>query len=306
MLVENVAELIGNTPTLRTKNFEKANDIKAKIFAKLEYLNPGGSVKDRVGLSMIKTAIQAGNLKKGGTIIEATSGNTGIALAFIASSMGYKCILVMPDSMSVERQKTLKAYGAELVLTPGALGMKGSIDKAHELHKEIENSFMPLQFENPSNPQAHRMTTAVEILSDVPNIDMFVCCVGTGGTLTGTAEAIKNVKPNVEVVAVEPFESAVISGEPAGPHGIQGIGAGFIPTVLNTDIIDTVFKVKTEDAKKVMKEFALNEGVLVGISSGAALYAAMELGKLPENKDKNIAVILPDTGLRYLSSDIFE
>ena len=255
---------------------------------------------------MIKTAEQAGLISKGGTIIEATSGNTGIALCYLSAVLGYKCIIVMPDTMSVERQISMKAYGAELVLTPGKEGMKGAIKKAEDLVKNTKNSFSPLQFENPSNPQAHRMTTAFELLSDVPNIDIFICGVGTGGTLTGVGEELKKHNPNVKIVAVEPDTSAVLSGGNPGPHGIQGIGAGMIPKVLNTDIIDEVITVGTDEAKKYAREFTKTEGLMVGISSGAALAAATSLGVLDENSDKNIAVILPDTGMRYLSTDTFE
>lgn len=305
MLVQDVSQLIGNTPTLKANRFEKANGIEANVYLKLEYFNPGGSVKDRIGLSMIKTAEQAGIIGNGGTIIEATSGNTGIALAYLSSILGYKCIIVMPDTMSVERQKTMKAYGAELVLTPGKDGMKGALKKASELVMTTENAFSPLQFENPSNPQAHRITTAFELLSDVPNIDIFIAGVGTGGTITGVGEELKKHNPNLKVIAVEPSTSPVLSGGEPGPHGIQGIGAGMIPKVLNMDVIDEVITVTTEESKAQAKEFAKTEGLMVGISSGAALAAAIKVGKRPENKLKNIAVILPDTGLRYLSTDTF-
>lgn len=306
MLVQEVSQLIGNTPTLKAKHFEKKNDLKCNIYTKLECFNPSGSIKDRIALSMIKTAEQAGVISKGGTIIEATSGNTGIALAYLSSVMGYECILVMPDSMSVERQKTLKAYGAKVVLTDGKDGMKGAMKKAQQLSLEIDNSFTPLQFENPSNPQAHRMTTSYELLSDVPNIDIFICGVGTGGTLTGVGEELKKLNSNIKVIAVEPSESPVMSGGNPGSHGIQGIGAGIVPRVLNTQIIDEIVKVDTKAAKEQAKDFATTEGLLVGISSGAALAAAIEVGRRPENELKNIAVILPDTGLRYLSTDVYD
>lgn len=306
MLVQEVSQLIGNTPTLKAKHFEKKNNLKCNIYTKLECFNPSGSIKDRIALSMIKTAEQAGVISKGGTIIEATSGNTGIALAYLSSVMGYECILVMPDSMSVERQKTLKAYGAKVVLTDGKDGMKGAMKKAQQLSLEIDNSFTPLQFENPSNPQAHRMTTSYELLSDVPNIDIFICGVGTGGTLTGVGEELKKLNSNIKVIAVEPSESPVMSGGNPGSHGIQGIGAGIVPRVLNTEIIDEIVTVDTKAAKEQAKDFATTEGLLVGISSGAALAAAIEVGRRPENELKNIAVILPDTGLRYLSTDVYE
>jgi len=306
MIVQDISQLIGNTPTLKANRFEKAKGIEANLYLKLECFNPGCSIKDRIGLSMIKTAEQAGLISKGGTIIEATSGNTGIALAYLSTILGYKCIIVMPDTMSVERQKSMKAYGAELVLTPGKEGMKGAIKKAEELLASTENSFAPLQFENPSNPQAHRMTTAFELLSDVPNIDIFIAGVGTGGTLTGVGEELKKHNPNVQVVAVEPDTSPVLSGGEPGPHGIQGIGAGMIPKVLNTDVIDEVVTVSTEDAKAQARDFAKIEGLMVGISAGAALAAAQVVGSRPENKHKNIAVILPDTGLRYLSTDMYD
>lgn len=306
MLVQEVSQIIGNTPTLKAKRFEKKNNLKCNIYTKLECFNPSGSIKDRIALSMIKTAEQAGVISKGGTIIEATSGNTGIALAYLSSVMGYECILVMPDSMSVERQKTLKAYGAKVVLTDGKDGMKGAMKRAQQLSLEIDNSFTPLQFENPSNPQAHRMTTSYELLSDVPNIDIFICGVGTGGTLTGVGEELKKLNSNIKVIAVEPAESPVMSGGNPGSHGIQGIGAGIVPRVLNTEVIDEIVTVDTRAAKEQAKDFAVTEGLLVGISSGAVLAAAIEVGSRPENELKNIAVILPDTGLRYLSTDVYE
>lgn len=306
MLVQDISQLIGNTPTLKASRFEKANGIEANIYLKLECFNPGCSIKDRIGLSMIKTAEQAGLISKGGTIIEATSGNTGIALAYLASILGYKCVIVMPDTMSKERQMAMKAHGAQLVLTPGKEGMKGAIRKAEELLQTTENSFAPRQFDNPSNPQAHRMTTAFELLSDVPNIDIFIAGVGTGGTITGVGEELKKHNPNISIVAVEPDTSPVLSGGEAGPHGIQGIGAGMIPNVLNRSVIDEVITVSTDKAKEQARNFAKTEGLLVGISSGAALEAALKIGSREENKLKNIAVILPDTGLRYFSTDTFE
>lgn len=306
MLVQDISQLIGNTPTLKASRFEKANGIEANIYLKLECFNPGCSIKDRIGLSMIKTAEQAGLISKGGTIIEATSGNTGIALAYLASILGYKCVIVMPDTMSKERQMAMKAHGAQLVLTPGKEGMKGAIRKAEELLQTTENSFAPRQFDNPSNPQAHRITTAFELLSDVPNIDIFIAGVGTGGTITGVGEELKKHNPNISIVAVEPDTSPVLSGGEAGPHGIQGIGAGMIPNVLNRSVIDEVITVSTDKAKEQARNFAKTEGLLVGISSGAALEAALKIGSREENKLKNIAVILPDTGLRYFSTDTFE
>lgn len=305
MLVQNICQLIGNTPTLRLNRYEKANGISANLYAKLEYFNPGGSIKDRIALSMIKTAEQTDELHPGGTIIEATSGNTGIGLSMMSASLGYEMIIVMPDTMSVERQKIMKAYGAKLVLTPGEKGMAGAMEKARELAGSKENVFMPQQFDNPSNPQAHRMTTAFELLSDIPNIDMLIAGVGTGGTLTGVGEELKKYNANVKIIAVEPAESPVLSGGKPGPHGIQGIGAGMIPKVLNQDIIDEIVQVTTEEAKAETAAFPKIEGVLVGISSGAALAAAKQVAARPENGQKNIAVILPDTGERYLSGDVF-
>lgn len=306
MLVQDISQLIGNTPTLKADRFKKANGLDANIFLKLECFNPGGSIKDRIGLSMIKTAEQAGEISSGGTIIEATSGNTGIALCYVAALLGYKCVIVMPETMSVERQKTMKAYGAELVLTPGKDGMKGAIAKAEELVKTTENAFSPKQFENPSNPQAHRVTTAYELLSDVPNIDIAIMGVGTGGTLTGVGEELKKHNPNIQIIAVEPDTSPVLSGGQPGAHGIQGIGAGMIPKILNTDIIDEVVTVSTDESKAQARAFAKTEGLVVGISSGAALAATIKVAGRNENKHKNIAVILPDTGLRYFSTDTFD
>lgn len=306
MLVQNISKLIGTTPTLRLNNYEKANDINACLYAKLEYFNPGGSIKDRIALMMIRTAEQNGDLEPGGTIIEPTSGNTGISLVFLAAALGYKSIIVMPESMSEERRKIMKAYGAKLILTPAEKGMSGAIEEAKKIQAVTENSFMPNQFSNPSNPQAHRMTTAFELLSDIPNIDILVSAIGTGGTITGVGEELKKFNPNIEIVGVEPIESSVLSGGKAGPHGIQGIGAGFVPDTLNREVIDKIMTVSTAEAKKASKDMAHLEGALVGISSGAALVAANKLAKMPENHKKCIAIIMPDTGQRYLSTDTFD
>ncbi len=302
----SITDLIGKTPLLALNRLQTVYGLSANIIAKLEYFNPAGSVKDRVALSMIEDAEAAGLLKPGATIIEPTSGNTGIGLAAIAASKGYRVILTMPDSMSAERRTLLSVYGAKLVLTPGALGMAGCIDKANELAAEIENSFIPGQFDNPANPKAHTLSTGPEIWEDTDgNVDIFVAGVGTGGTLTGIGAYLKSKNPHLEVVAVEPYDSALLSGKQAGPHGIQGIGANFIPSILNTGIIDEVIPVKTEDAYELGRKLATTEGILCGISSGAALYAAVELAKREENKGKNIVVLLPDTGDRYLSTPMF-
>lgn len=306
-IASNLTELIGNTPLLELKNYNESLELPAKIIGKLEYFNPSGSVKCRIGNAMIQSAEEQGLINDETVIIEPTSGNTGIALAFVAAAKGYRLILTMPDTMSIERRKLLSAYGAEVVLTPGAEGMKGAIAKAESLASEIPNSFIPQQFKNLANPEIHRKTTAEEILRDTDgDIDIFIAGVGTGGTLTGTGEALKAKKPDIQVVAIEPSGSAVISGEKAGPHKIQGIGAGFIPDVLNKDIVDEIFKVDHEDAFEVARKVAKTEGLLIGISSGAALYAATEIAKRPENKGKNIVVILPDSGERYLSTALFE
>ena len=300
-------QLIGKTPLLELTHIEKELNLKAKILAKLDYFNPAGSVKDRIAKAMIDDAEANGKLKPGSTIIEPTSGNTGIGLASVAAARGYRIILVMPETMSVERRQLMKAYGAELVLTEGAKGMKGAIAKAEELAAEIPNSFLPGQFVNLANPKAHRENTGPEIYEDTDGkVDIFVAGVGTGGTVTGVGEYLKSQNPNVKVVAVEPSASAVLSTGVAGPHKIQGIGAGFVPDVLNTKIYDEIIPVSNEDAFATGKLIGRNEGVLVGISSGAAAFAAIELAKRPENEGKTIVVLLPDTGDRYLSTPLFE
>lgn len=306
-IAKNLTELIGNTPMMELNNFKDNNDLKGNIFAKLEYFNPGGSVKDRIGFAMIEEAEKAGIINKDTVIIEPTSGNTGVGLALTAAAKGYKIMITMPESMSIERRKLLKAYGAELVLTPASKGMKGAIEKAEEIAKEIPNSYIPQQFNNEANPEAHRKTTALEIINDLGGkVDILVAGVGTGGTITGIAQGLEGNNPNVKIVAVEPINSPVLSGGNPGPHKIQGIGAGFIPEVLKTDIIDEVFKVDGQDAFKTSRELATTEGLLVGISSGAAAYAAKEIAKKEENKGKNIVVILPDGGERYLSTELFQ
>ena len=300
-------QLIGKTPLLELTHIEKDNKLNAKIYAKLEYFNPAGSVKDRIAKSMIDDAEASGKLKSGSVIIEPTSGNTGIGLAAVAAARGYRIIIVMPETMSVERRQLMKAYGAELVLTEGAKGMKGAIAKAEELAKEIPDSFLPGQFVNPANPKAHFETTGPEIWEDTDGeVDIFVAGVGTGGTITGTGEYLKAKKPAVKVVAVEPAASAVLSTGVAGSHKIQGIGAGFVPEVLNTKIYDEIITVSNEDAFATGKLIGRSEGVLVGISSGAAVWAAIELAKRPENAGKKIVVLLPDTGDRYLSTPLFD
>ncbi len=299
-------QLIGKTPLLELSHLEKEEKLEAKILAKLEYFNPAGSVKDRIAKAMIDDAEKSGKLKKSSVIIEPTSGNTGIGLASVAAARGYRIIIVMPETMSVERRQLMKAYGAELVLTEGAKGMKGAIAKAEELAKEIPDSFIPGQFVNPANPKAHRETTGPEIWEDTDGtVDIFVAGVGTGGTITGTGEYLKSKNPAVKVVAVEPATSAVLSTGVAGAHKIQGIGAGFVPDVLNTKVYDEIIPVSNEDAFATGKILGKKEGVLVGISSGAALHAAIVLAKRPENKGKNIVVLLPDTGDRYLSTPLF-
>lgn len=305
-IYENVAELIGKTPLLHANNFEKKRGVEANIFAKLEYFNPAGSVKDRVALAMINDAEQRGILKEGSVIIEPTSGNTGIGLASIAAARGYRIILTMPETMSIERRNLLKAYGAELVLTEGSKGMKGAIAKAEELAKETPDSFIPGQFVNPANPAAHKATTGPEIWEDTDgNVDIFIAGVGTGGTVTGIGEFLKSKNPDIKVIAVEPAGSPVLSTGKGGPHMIQGIGAGFVPDVLNTKIYDEIVTIENEDAFDAGREFAKAEGILVGISSGAALHAAEIVAARPENKGRNIVVLLPDTGDRYLSTALF-
>lgn len=305
-IYKKVTELIGNTPLLELGNYEKAHGLEATILAKLEYLNPAGSVKDRIARAMLDDAERRGLLKPGSVIIEPTSGNTGIGLAAVAATRGYRIILTMPETMSVERRSLLRAYGAELVLTEGAKGMKGAIAKAQELAAQTENSFIPGQFTNPANPRAHRETTGPEIWRDTDGkVDIFVAGVGTGGTVTGVGEYLKAQNPDVRVVAVEPAGSPVLSGGASGPHKIQGIGAGFVPDTLNRAVLDEILPVENEDAFATGRELARREGVLAGISSGAALHAATVLAKRPENRGKMIVVLLPDTGDRYLSTPLF-
>lgn len=301
-----ITDLIGGTPLLELTNYEKANELNAKIYAKLEYFNPAGSVKDRIAKAMLDDAEEKGLLKPGAVIIEPTSGNTGVGLASVAASRGYKVILTMPETMSVERRNLLKAYGAELVLTEGAKGMPGAIAKAKELAEQTPNSYIPSQFTNPANPAVHLKTTGPEIWADTDGkVDIFVAGVGTGGTLSGVGAYLKSQNPNVKVVAVEPATSPVLSGGKAGPHKIQGIGAGFVPDTLNTDIYDEILPVQNEDAFATGRALARSEGVLVGISSGAAVFAAAQLAKRPENAGKVIVALLPDTGERYLSTPMF-
>lgn len=307
MIYDSVAALIGRTPLVRLNNIEKAYGVKAELVAKLEYFNPAGSAKDRVAYAMICDAEEKGLLEPGGTIIEPTSGNTGIGLASVGVSKGYKVILTMPDTMSVERINLLKAYGAEIVLTEGKLGMKGAIDKATEILNSLENSFMPGQFDNPANPESHYKTTGPEIYKDTEGkVDIFVAGVGTGGTLSGVGAYLKENISGVKIVAVEPYDSPLLSGGVAGPHKIQGIGANFIPENLNKEIYDSVMKITTEQAFEAGNAMAKKEGILVGISSGAALFAAIELGRMPENENKRIVVLLPDGGERYLSTPMFD
>lgn len=300
---ENILKLVGKTPLVKINNL---NDTHANIFGKVEYFNPGGSIKDRIGLAMIEDGEKQGLINKDTVILEPTSGNTGIGIAMTGAVKGYRVILTMPDTMSKERQNLLKAYGAELVLTPGTKGMKGTIDKIEELKQEYPNHFVPQQFNNISNPEIHRKTTALEIINDMDGkIDILVAGVGTGGTITGIGEILKDKIDGVRIVAVEPNNSAVLSGENPGPHKLQGIGAGFVPNVLNKDVIDEIIKIKDEDAFATMRRLAREEGMLVGISSSAAVFAALQIAEKDENKGKNIVVILPDNGERYLSMNIF-
>lgn len=306
MIYSDFSSLVGNTPLLDASRLCERESIDARLLLKLEYFNPAGSVKDRVAVNMLKKATAKGLISKGATIIEPTSGNTGIGLAAACVSMGYKAILVMPDTMSVERQQLLKAYGAEIVLTEGAKGMSGSIEKANELHEKTPNSFIPSQFENADNPESHILTTGPEIYKDTEGkVDIFVACIGTGGTVSGTGAYLKKQNPDIRVVGVEPFDSPLITKGVAGKHGIQGIGANFIPENLDLDVVDEVLTVKTEDAFSMCRSLASSEGLLVGISSGAALCAAKEIAQREENKGKNIVVLLPDSGERYMSVGLF-
>ena len=305
-VAKKLTDLIGNTPLLELTNFEKQNGLEAKVIAKLEYFNPLGSAKDRVGNAMIEQGIKDGKINKDTVIIEPTSGNTGIGLAFSSAVNGLRLILTMPETMSIERRRIVSALGAEVVLTDGSKGMTGAIEKAEELAREYGNAFIPQQFENMANPEVHRQTTAEEIWRDMNgNVDIFVASVGTGGTITGVGEALKAKNPNIKIVAVEPKASCVLSGGVAGPHKIQGIGAGFIPKVVNLDVIDEIITVENEEAFTFAREIAKTDGVLVGISSGAVLCAGLELAKREENKGKNIVVLLPDSGERYLSTELF-
>ena len=303
---KQLTELIGKTPMVELSRISQSHNSQARIIAKLESFNPGGSAKDRIALSMIEDAEKSGKLKPGATIIEPTSGNTGVGLAWISSIKNYKLILTMPETMSKERQLLLKAYGAQIILTPGKEGMKGAIEKANQLNKEINNSIILQQFNNKANPEAHYNTTAEEIWTDTDGqTDIFIACVGTGGTISGVGKKLKEKNSKIKIIAVEPDSSAVISGEKAGPHKIQGIGAGFIPNTLDTKIIDRVVRVKDEDAMSTGRELAIKEGILCGISSGAALHAAIKVSQEEENVNKNIVVLLPDTGERYLSTELF-
>lgn len=305
-IANDITQLIGNTPLLELANYNKINKLEGRLIGKLEYFNPGGSVKDRIGYAMIKDGEEKGLINNKTVIIEPTSGNTGIALALVSAARGYRLILTMPDTMSIERRNLLKALGAEVVLTPGVDGMKGAIEKAYRLADEIPNSFIPQQFDNEANPKIHRETTAEEIWRDTGGeVDIFVAGVGTGGTITGIGEVLKERKPSVKIVAVEPDSSPVLSGGNPGPHKIQGIGAGFVPKILNMDIIDEVIRVKNEEAFEASRNISKAEGLLMGISSGAAIFAGTVLAKRPENKGKNIIVLLPDTGERYLSTTLY-
>ena len=306
MIFKSIEELIGRTPLLELTHFEKKYQLHGRLIAKVEFMNPGGSAKDRVAMAMIADGEEKGILKAGATIIEPTSGNTGIGLAVVAAAKGYRTVIVMPDSMSMERRLLMKAYGAELVLTEGAKGMAGAIEKAEELQKEIPNSFIPAQFDNPANVQAHYDTTGPEIFEDTQGkVDIFVAGIGTGGTITGVGKYLKEKNPNVRIVAVEPAASPLLSKGVAGPHGIQGIGANFVPSILNTKIYDEIFTVENEDAFQTGREIAKTEGLLVGISAGAAVFAAKKLAEREENAGKNIVVFLPDTGERYLTTAMF-
>ncbi|MBW4080702.1 cysteine synthase A [Paenibacillus sp. S150] len=306
-VAKKLTDLIGNTPLLELAGYSRDKHLGASVIAKLEYFNPAGSVKDRIGYAMIKEAEEQGLIGPGTVLIEPTSGNTGIALAFVAASRGYRLILTMPDTMSIERRNLLTALGAELVLTPGAEGIRGSVLKAEALAAVTPNSYVLQQFNNPANPKIHRQTTAEEIWRDTGgNVDIFVSGVGTGGTITGVGEVLKERKPTVKIVAVEPFNSPVLSGGNPGPHKIQGIGAGFLPLILNRGVIDEVFKVRNEEALETARELSRTEGLVVGISSGAAVFAASQLARRKENKGKNIVVLLPDTGERYLSTELFQ
>lgn len=306
-IARNIEGLIGNTPLLELSKTEKALNLKGRVLAKLEFANPGRSVKDRVALALINQAEREGLINKGTTIIEPTSGNTGVGLAIVAASRSYRIILTMPDAMTIERRKLLQALGARLELTPAYEGMPGAIRRAQQLAKEIGNAFIPQQFANKANPEAHRQTTAQEILRDTEGkVDIFISGVGTGGTITGVGEVLRQHNPDAQIIAVEPHASAVLSGHKPGPHKLQGIGAGFVPPVLNTNIYDEIFRVKNDDAFETARVLAEQEGLLVGISSGAAAYAAIEVAKRLENKDKNIVVLLPDTGERYLSTGLYD
>lgn len=304
-IAKNIEELIGNTPLLELAKTEKALNLKGRVLAKLEFQNPGRSVKDRVALALIKQAEEDGQLNKKTTIIEPTSGNTGIGLAIVAASRGYDIILTMPDSMTIERRKLLQALGARIELTPAYEGMPGAIRRAQQLAREIGNAFIPYQFANKANPEIHRKTTAQEILAEVDKVDIFIAGVGTGGTITGVGDVLKQNNPDIRIIAVEPFDSAVLSGHKPGPHKLQGIGAGFVPPVLDTNIYDEIIRVKNEDAFETARVLAEQEGLLTGISSGAAAWAAIQVAKRLENKDKNIVVLLPDTGERYLSTQLY-
>lgn len=306
MIYEGFCSLVGKTPLLKASSFAREIGIKGELYTKLEYFNPAGSVKDRVAVNMLLKAEKNGLIRKGGTVIEPTSGNTGIGLAAAAASMGYKAILVMPDTMSVERQELLRAYGAQIVLTPGKDGMLGSIKKAEELRKATPNSFIPSQFDNPDNPESHIISTGPEIYEDTAgNIDIFIACIGTGGTISGTGRYLKEKNPHIKIIGIEPFDSPLITEGKAAPHGIQGIGANFIPENLDMSVIDEVITVKTEDAFSSCRTFARTEGLLVGISSGAALHGAKMICERKENEGKSIAVLLPDSGERYMSVKLF-